>query len=393
MIFDVAPRLLLLLCFFGSYRLFCQTNEAELQKYYEAGEQALAQSRYPDAERAFEKLRQLSPQTPEVYGRLGLAYFQEGKFGEAVPVLRQALKLKPSLPNTDVLLAMCLSEVGHYEEAVQGLQKGFRNSSDQALRRMSGLQLVRTYTGLHRDREAVETALELERLFPDDPEILYQTSRIYANFAYLTLRKLSQVAPDSVWKQQAAAEADESQGNYDLAITEFRQVLATDPARRGIHYRIGRVLLLKSEQPTETSKEFELELQLDPTNANAAYELGELYRKSGQLDKAQQLFTQAIQYYPDFEEAQLGLGGVLLALGKPEIALAHIQKAIALNAANEVSYYRLSQTYKALGRTAEQRDALNQYQHLREQSTREQKQRDVTLHADVTQQQVDGNAN
>ncbi|MGI8960314.1 MAG: tetratricopeptide repeat protein [Bryobacteraceae bacterium] len=376
--------------------LLAQDTSDELRNYFEQGERALSEHRYTDAEQAYDKLKQLSPGTAEVYGRLGLVYFQEAKFNEAVPALRKALKLKPGLPNTDVLLAMSLSELGRYEEALPGLEKGFRRSADQPLKRMSGLQLVRAYTGLQLDSKAVETALDLQRLFPDDPEVLYHTSRIYANYAYLTLRDLSQIAPDSVWRQQAAAEADESQGNLDLAITEYRRVLAMDPARRGIHYRIGRVLLTRSSSgQTDTQaqalKEFEQELDLDPTNANAAYEIGEIYRKLGQLDKAQEFFGKALQYYPDFEEAQLGLGGVLIALRKPEQALLHLKRAIALNPRDDVSYYRLSQAYKALGNTSEQQKSLAEFERLRGKSAQQEKTT-FSQAREVTKQEIDATA-
>ncbi len=367
-----------------------------MQKYAEQGERALSEHRYAEAEQNYEKLRSLSPNTAEVYGRLGLIYFQEGKFEQAVPALRQALKLKPSLPNTDVLLAMSLSELGHYEEALPALEKGFRRNSDLPLQRMSGLQLMRAYTGLQRDSKAVETALELNKLFPNDPEVLYHTSRIYANFAYLTLQKLAEVAPSSIWRQQAAAEADESQGNFDLAISEYRRVLALDPGRRGIHYRIGRVLLspTHSQQAgsqAEALQEFEQELQLDPTNANAAYEIGEIYRKTGQLENAQDYFTRALQYYPNFVEAQLGLGAVEIALGKPALAVPHLEKAIVLDPTDDVSYYRLSLAYKALGRTAEQQKALADFQRLR---SRTDAQRDSLAgrSREVTKQEIEAAA-
>lgn len=359
------------------------------------GERALAEHRYADAERAYEKVKQLSPGTAEVYGRLGLVYFQEGKFEQAVPALRQAIKLKPGLPNTDILLAMSLSELGHYEEALPNLEKGFKRTPDLPLKRMSGLELLRAYTDLHRDGKAVEAALEMNRLFPDDPEILYHTSRIYANFAYLKLQKLDQVAPSSVWRQQAAAEADESQGNLDLAAAEYRQVLAADPTRRGIHYRIGRVLLSRAKAGDSGTQadglaEFEQELKLDPTNANAAYEAAGIYRKSGQLEMAESLFTKALQNYPDFEEAQVGLAGVEIALHKPEPAVSHLREAIALMPDDEVAYYRLSQAYSALGNSAEQQKALAEFRRLH---NREGEQRPSTTALsrarDVTKQQID----
>ena len=367
-----------------------QDTSADVQKYAEQGERALSDGRYSEAEEAYKKVQQLAPQTAEVYGRLGLIYFQQDKFDEAVPVLRKALRLKPGLPNTDVLLAMSLSELGHYQEALPGLEKGFR-SSDQVLKRLSGLQLVRALTGLQRDRKAVETALDLNRLFPNDPEVLYHTSKIYANFAFLTLRNLSEVAPNSVWRHLAAGEAYESQGSFDLALSEYREVLAKEPSRRGVHYRMGRVLLGRSRggQPdsqTEALAQFEQEFANDSTNANAAYEAAEIYRKSGQLEKARTLFTQALATYPDFEEAQLGLGAVLIATAQAGASIPHLRKAIELRPEDEVSYYRLSLAYKALGETAEQRKALEQYTLHKNKNAG---QPSVEMHSDVTKQEAE----
>ena len=90
------------------------------------------------------------------------------------------------------------------------------------------------YTGLKRDSKAVEVAMELNRLYPDDPEILYQTGKIYGNFAFLTMQKLARVAPSSVWRHQAAAEADESQGILRVfRLPSTGEVLALEPDRPG----------------------------------------------------------------------------------------------------------------------------------------------------------------
>src|SRR5262249_10771728 len=161
---------------------YCQSSsDAEIERYSQEGQKALAEARYPDAEQAFEKLRTLEPDVPEIYANLGLIYFQEKKFEQAVPSLQHALKLNPALPNLDTLLAMSLSEWGRSREASAGLEKGFHHSSDPAIKRMCGLQLERAYTGLKQDSNAVEVALELDRLYPDDPEILYHNSKIIGN--------------------------------------------------------------------------------------------------------------------------------------------------------------------------------------------------------------------
>ena len=71
----------------------------------------------------------------------------------AVPPLRQAQKLKPGLPNVDVLLALCLSELGQYKEALPGLRKAFDQTADAALRRLGGLQLQRDIHGAGAGRQ------------------------------------------------------------------------------------------------------------------------------------------------------------------------------------------------------------------------------------------------
>src|SRR6476660_7680418 len=98
-----------------------QSRDAgEFQRTFQQAERALADGRYSEAAQLYAQLRAADPSVAEVHGRLGLAYYQEGKFAQAVPELRQALKLKPSLPNTDVLLAMSLSELGQYDQALDG---------------------------------------------------------------------------------------------------------------------------------------------------------------------------------------------------------------------------------------------------------------------------------
>jgi tetratricopeptide (TPR) repeat protein len=353
-------------------------DPATLARHAREGERALAEKRYADAERAFEALRRLSPSTPEVHAQLGFIYFQEGKFNDAVARLREAIRLKPSLPNLDTLLAMSLSELGKYTEALPALEKGFRQSLDPSLKRMCGLHLQRAYTGLARDRDAVVVTLELSRLHPDDPEVLYHASRLLANLAYLQTMRLSRVAPTSVWMRQAAGEANESQGLYDAAIAEYRQVLVLAPRRPNIHFRIGRAILSRARTGSapsdaaspgaadEAIREFEQELEIDPTNANAAYEIGELRRKAGALDAARTFFERALTHYPELEDALVGLGRTLVAQGQPSLALPHLRLATTKNPSNDVAWYQLAQAYGALGQSAEQTTALAAFTRLRD---------------------------
>ena len=221
---------------------------------------------------------------------------------------------------------------------------------------MCGLELERAYTGLKRDRKAVEVALELTRLYPDDPEILYQTGKIFGNFAFLTMLKLAEVAPSSVWRQQAAAEADESQGSYDQAIQEYNEVLKLDPQRPGIHYRIGRSTLGRygqrhsADDLRAAEREFEQELAVDPSNAGAEYVLGELAAQAQQWDEAIGHFSRAAKLDSGFGDAFLGWGAALVSTKKFSEAVAPLETAVKLQPQNPAAHYNLAIAYTRTGR-------------------------------------------
>jgi len=203
-------------------------------------------------------------------------------------------------------------------------------------------------------------------------------------------KKLSATAPNSIWTSQAAGEAYESDGQFERAVAEYRKVLELDPNRPGIRFRLGRALLRLSQDPDtveKAMKEFALELKGDPTNANAAYELGEIHRSSGELEEARAMFAQAVRSHPEFEQAQLALGGVLTSLGQPTLAKAHLRTSISLNDTNEVAYYRLAQAHRALGETDEMRQALADFQRLR--SSQRQRTATGASQEQVTAQQVE----
>jgi tetratricopeptide (TPR) repeat protein len=342
-------------------------QQTDMQRDYAAAQQAMASGDIDRALGMFEKLSRANPEIAEIHATIGVIRFQKGDYSGALKQLEQAKRLKPTLPKLDGLIAMSQAELGDFKEALPTLEETFRTATDEPVKRMSGLQLERAYTALQQDSDAVKVALELQRLFPSDPEVLYHNERIFGNFAYLTVQKLVEVAPDSIWRQQAAAEAYESQGSFDEAIAAYRQILVLDPTHRGIHYRIGRCLRERERHThhpqdlVSAMAEFQQELKLNPQNANAAYEIGELHRLAGEPEPAKTYFEAALKIYPDFPEANVGLGTVLASLGKPAQALPYLKAAVASDPTDEASWYRLSQVERALGDKAQQQAAMKEF--------------------------------
>jgi tetratricopeptide (TPR) repeat protein len=345
-------------------------SQEEAERYAEAGQKALAAGRYPEAQQNFEQLAKLEPNIAEVHATLAAIYFKQREFELSVHEVRTAQKLMPSLPRLDSLLGLSLAELNQFDEALPLLEKGFRQTADPDIRRMCGLQLLRAYPGLKRDSDAVETSLALNKLYPDDPEVLYHTGRIYGIFAFTVMTRLKDKAPGSIWTQQAQGELHEAQKEYEDAIFTFNHILELDPRRPGIHYRLGRIYLsrfrdsAKPEDREAAQREFAAELTIDAGNGNASYELANIQSDLGNLDEATKLYEQIVERYPDFEEALVGLGGVYLDSQKPEQALAVLERATKLNPKDDVAWYRISRADRAMGNKEGQQKALATFQEL-----------------------------
>ena len=265
------------------------------------------------------------------------------------------------------MLSISLAELGQYSDALAGLEKGFEDPADKDLRRLIGLELQRSYLALNRNDAAGRITAKLSSLYPDDPEILYHAGRFHADMATAAMRRLVDIAPDSVWGRQAAAEALDSQGNYELAVIEYRKVLAEQPGRPGLHYSIARAIQSSAGaagSEDDALDEFQKELQTDPSNALAAYEAGEILRKRSRLDAARKFFEQAVAHRPDFGLGRIALGRVLHELEDPKKARGHLEAAVRLAPENEVARYRLALVYRAMGDLAGAQREMQEFQRL-----------------------------
>ncbi len=256
-----------------------QAGDQGFAQLFHAGESAMASGRYEEAISDFQRLEKMNSGVAEVHATLGVLYYKQSDFERALAELRQAHKLKPGLAGIGALTALSLAELGRGKEALPELERTFHAQADPEIKRLTGLQLMRVYSELAMDDRAVQTALELRDLYKDDPEVLYNVGKTLGNSAYLTMQTLFHSSGTSVWAKLAEAEAQESQGLTVDAIKSYQGVLAIDPHRANIHYRMGRTYLAQwgsthsKEDLTEAATEFAKEIALNPSNANAAYEL------------------------------------------------------------------------------------------------------------------------
>jgi len=344
-----------------------KVNQSEIETTSKQAQEAMAAKNWAAAVESLEKLTRLAPGVSEVQANLGVAYYSDNRILEASKAFERALKLNPKMPQAEMMLGLCYAELGRNQQAIAILASVFRHPSDKQMGRLIGLDLQRTYESLHQPDKAAAVADELLKRYPDDPEILFHSSRLYADRAYDLMTQLMRVAPSSVWLHYATAEVHASLQRYDLAIGEYRNVLAMEPRMPGIHFRLGRAIMQSSKETNAVEQalhEFELELEISPDNSDAEYEIGEIYRQRGEFEPALAHFSKAVQHHPDFTQARIGLASTLISQGRSREALGHLLEAVRIEPENEVAHFRLASVYKALGDAANQQKEMASFQKL-----------------------------
>ena len=345
-------------------------DESQLRQFRTAEEHFAAQ-RYGEAAKGYEDLARAVPDAAELHAKLGLSQFFNRRCDRSAPAFQRALELHPDLPAAKVLLAICLSELGRYREALPGLEQGYADPPDYpGVKRLAGLELVRSYLGLLRPAQAARVTAELQIAHPDDPEILFHANRTYREVAVQAAFEIARVAPESVWAHQAMGEAYESRQFYDLAIMEYGKALERRPDRPGLRFRLGEAMLARAgdaSQADDALEQFELELSTNPSHAASAVRAGEIHHAKAELDRALGYFQRAVNLRPDFGEARLALGAVLLDTDQVADAVRQLEKAVELNPTDPSSRYQLARAYRKAGNMPAQKAHLAEYRRLQDE--------------------------
>jgi len=351
-----------------------QSTQPEISKYSRDAENAIAAKDLPSAASALEKLSKLTPDVAQVHAKLGLVYYMQNRYSEAIVAFQRAARINPSLPKVNALLGICLTEKGRYQEAIKLLGPAFRSAADDPMARVVGLDWLRALTELRDYSQADQVSAELLRRYPDDAEVLYNSSRLHGEQSLNLILRLMTASPKSPWVPFALGQINEDERQYDAAITQYRLALKSDPRFPGGHLSLGRALLLSSNMAAVTDEalqEFRSELEIDPQSARAEYEIGEVYRKRAQPNEALEYFLKATELQPDFEDAQIALARTLINLGRPKEAIPHLLSAIHLRPTNEVSHFLLADAYGQTDDSAGQQREMALYReyHVRPYAT------------------------
>src|SRR5206468_12116926 len=163
-----------------------------------------------------------------------------------------------------------------------------------------------------------------------------------------TVAQMFQKTPASFRVNQLSAEIFEIQGHYTEAVAEYRKAIKKAPAALDLHYRLGRAILMESHAPETLSRarqEFEAELKLNPNDAVAEYQVGQILAAENNPGAAAR-FERAAGLNPNFAEALVALGQLRLEAKRLPEAITLLERAVELQPKNESARYRLMVAYR-----------------------------------------------
>src|SRR5437660_5841252 len=260
---------------------------------------AVAYSSNGDVAEAVKLLAQLVQQNPssaDRHARLGIAYTQETQFRQAVDEFREALRLDPSNDVTRLSYVKALIILAEFQTALPEIQGYFRRK-------------------------------------PDDFDALYLMGVV-----------------------------DRGLGDYAAAEPVLKQAVALNPNHYDSRYNRGFVLA-KLGRGQEALVQLEKAVQLNSSSSEARFQLAVVLRGLGQEQRARQeleTFQQRKQQSVKENVAgtKVNQANEYFQAGEYQRAADFYREALAADPGNPRTYYDFALTLDRLGKTAEEREAL-----------------------------------
>lgn len=145
-------------------------------------------------------------------------------------------------------------------------------------------------------------------------------------------------------RQEALGDMLLKKREYDSSLVTYLQVLAEQPERHDIRYKLGVALLLTGQYEA-ARQEFARVLAAQPQMLEAREGLGLAYLQDKKNSEAIQEFRQLVAQDPTRAKSRYLLGLATLLAGRPREAIPELEAASRLEPKNPMPYAALGQAY------------------------------------------------
>ena len=157
---------------------------------------------------------------------------------------------------------------------------------------------------------------------------------------------------------------------YEEATKEYQVALNLQPTNSDLHLRLGRVYH-KQAKYEQALEHFKRSVESDPRNAQAQLRLGDSLLLAQKAEQAVPHLSAALDLDFSLVDAHAKLGKALAMLGRLEDAVSHLEIASKLDRDGSI-HYQISTLYRRLGKEEQAAANLKESQRLRAQELKKQ---------------------
>ena len=153
-----------------------RNNPDSAEARYELGVAYYKETRYEEAVKELKEAIRIDPGLARAHYFLGLTYGVPRNYAEAADEFKEAVRLDPEYAEAVVALGLANAALYRYDEAIANFKQGMKLAPSVA---QTYFYLAMTYSAMGRQDDAISTFKEGFALNPDDAQAHYELGRIY----------------------------------------------------------------------------------------------------------------------------------------------------------------------------------------------------------------------
>lgn len=333
------------------------------------GTQAITTGKTDEAERWFQAALNASPDNPAALMEFGVAELRLGKTANGVASLQRAVALAPQMQGANLFLGIGYAQMHEVDECVAALHRELELDPKNVQAEM-WLGIVELRDG--HPEKATEPLDRAAELAPNDLDILEYRGQAHSAVAFASFARMAVIDPDSWHVHRVQGELYSRQSQHKEAIAEFLAAIKLAPDNADLYEELGNEYR-KSSDLEHAQQAYGKELELNPNNPIAMYNLAKIDIDADRTEEGLGLLRKVVQDYQDFPATYFYLGLAEFNVGKNAEALIALEKARTMHPEPELApriEYELSRVYRKLGRIDESNQAIREYTRLKAQNAK-----------------------
>jgi tetratricopeptide (TPR) repeat protein len=230
-----------------------QDQSTTLESLLAEAQKAQAGSDYAAAAAEYKQAVKIRPDVPELWANLGLMEHEAGDYTGAIQSFQQARKLKPTLYVPNLFLGIDFVHTGQAKEAIPILLTAEKMNNVDS---QPHLALGRAYSSLQEYSLAAHEFAQVTRLDPKQSSAWFSLGIAYLHQVETDARTVSEKHHDSPYAKTLYAESLVNQSRYVEATDVYKSVLAANTQIPCLHGELG-FAYLKQHNAAAATSEFE----------------------------------------------------------------------------------------------------------------------------------------